>query len=111
MRLGQLHAATRLEDLRWPQSNRLEALTGDRVGQDSIRIYSQWRLCFRFRDGDAFDVEICDYHHRGIMPIAFHPGEFLKEILDELPMSQAEFARPGRPLSPALPARFACPFA
>jgi len=46
-----------------------------------------------------------------IMPIAFHPGEFLKEILDELPMSQAEFARPGRPLSPALPARFACPFA
>ena len=63
MRLGQLHAATRLEDLRWPQSNRLEALTGNRVGQHSIRINNQWRLCFRFRDGDAFDVEICDYHH------------------------------------------------
>jgi toxin HigB-1 len=62
MRLNQLHAATRLEDLRRPQSNRLEALTGDRAGQHSIRINDQWRLCFRFRAGDAFDVEICDYH-------------------------------------------------
>jgi proteic killer suppression protein len=62
MRLGQLHAATRLEDLRLPPSNRLEALKGDRAGQHSIRINNQWRLCFRFHDGDAFEVEITDYH-------------------------------------------------
>ena len=62
MRLGQLHAATRLEDLRLPPSNRLEALRGDRAGQHSIRINNQWRLCFRFRDGDALEVEIADYH-------------------------------------------------
>jgi len=62
MRLGQLQAATRLEDLRLPPSNRLEALKGDRAGQHSIRINDQWRVCFRFRDGDAFDVEITDYH-------------------------------------------------
>jgi toxin HigB-1 len=62
MRLGQLQAATRLEDLRLPPSNQLEALKGDRAGQYSIRINDQWRVCFRFRDGDAFDVEITDYH-------------------------------------------------
>ena len=62
MRLLQLHAATRLEDLRQPPSNRLEALKGDRHGQYSIRINDQWRLCFRFANGDAFDVEITDYH-------------------------------------------------
>ena len=62
MRLGQLQAATRLEDLRLPPSNQLEALKGDRAGQHSVRINSQWRVCFRFRDGDAFDVEITDYH-------------------------------------------------
>jgi toxin HigB-1 len=62
MRLGQLQAATRLEDLRLPPSNRLEALKGDRAGQHAIRINDQWRVCFRFRDGDAFDVEITDYH-------------------------------------------------
>jgi len=62
MRLGQLHAAIRLEDLRLPPSNQLEALKGERVGQHSIRINDQWRVCFRFHDGDAFDVEITDYH-------------------------------------------------
>jgi proteic killer suppression protein len=62
MRLGQLQAATRLEDLRLPATNRLEALQGDRAGQHSIRVNDQWRVCFRFRDGDAFDVEITDYH-------------------------------------------------
>jgi len=62
MRLLQLNAATRIEDLRLPPSNRLEALHGDRAGQWSIRINEQWRVCFRFRDGDAFDVEIVDYH-------------------------------------------------
>jgi len=62
MRLGQLHAATRLEDLRLPPSNRLEALKNDRAGQHSIRISDQWRVGFRFLDGDAFDVEITDYH-------------------------------------------------
>jgi toxin HigB-1 len=62
MRLGQLNAATRLDDLRMPPSNRLEALKGNRLGQHSIRISRQWRLCFRFANGDAFDVEITDYH-------------------------------------------------
>jgi proteic killer suppression protein len=62
MRLRQLDAATRIEDLRLPPSNRLEPLKGDRAGQHSIRINDQWRVCFRFVDGDAFDVEIVDYH-------------------------------------------------
>lgn len=62
MRLQQLHAATRVEDLRMPPSNRLEALHRDRAGQHSIRINDQWRVCFRFEDGDAFEVEIVDYH-------------------------------------------------
>jgi toxin HigB-1 len=62
MRLVQLDAATRLADLRLPPSNRLEALHGDRAGQWSIRINEQWRVCFRFENGDALDVEITDYH-------------------------------------------------
>ena len=62
MRLNQLHAATRIEDLRLPPSNQLEKLSGDREGQWSIRINGQWRVCFVFRDGHAFDVEIVDYH-------------------------------------------------
>lgn len=51
-----------LEDLRVPPGNRLEALRGDRKGQWSIRINDQWRVCFRFEDGNALDVEIIDYH-------------------------------------------------
>jgi len=62
MRLAQLDAATALEDLRVPASNRLEALKHDRRGQWSVRINDQWRVCFRFERGDAFDVEIVDYH-------------------------------------------------
>lgn len=61
-KLMSLLAAHQLEDLRVPPSNRLERLKGDRDGQYSIRINDQWRICFRFEDGDAFDVEICDYH-------------------------------------------------
>jgi len=55
-------AAGSLSDLRIPPSNRLEKLSGDREGQYSIRINDQWRLCFRWRSGDAHDVEIVDYH-------------------------------------------------
>ncbi len=62
MRLNQLHAATQVEDLRVPPSNHLEKLSGDREGQWSIRISKQWRVCFRFETGDAYDVEIVDYH-------------------------------------------------
>lgn len=62
LRPGQLNAVVRIEDLRLPPSNRLEALRGGRAGQHSIRINDQWRVCFRFTDGDAFDVEITDYH-------------------------------------------------
>ncbi len=57
-----LHAATRLEDLRVPPGNRLEALKGDRKGQHSLRLNDQWRLCFRWQAGNAHDVEIVDYH-------------------------------------------------
>lgn len=62
MRLTQLHAVMTIDDLRIPPSNRLEALRGDRAGQWSIRINDRWRVCFRFEDGNAFDVEIADYH-------------------------------------------------
>lgn len=61
-RLTQLNAATRIEDLRLPPSNQLEALKGDRKGQWSIRVNEQWRICFKFVKGDVFDVEIVDYH-------------------------------------------------
>ena len=61
-KLLMLDAVVRLEDLRVPPGNRLEALSGDRRGQHSIRINQQWRICFRWRDGDAFEVEIVDYH-------------------------------------------------
>ena len=62
MRLTQLDAATRLDDLRMPPSNRLEALKGDRRGQWSIRINNQWRVCFRFESDGVFDAEIVDSH-------------------------------------------------
>lgn len=61
-KLRQLDAAASLEDLRIPPGNRLEPLRGDREGQHSIRINDQWRLCFRFESGNAYDVEITDYH-------------------------------------------------
>jgi proteic killer suppression protein len=61
-KLLYLHRARALTDLRAPPGNRLEALRGDRQGQHSIRINDQWRICFRWQDGDAFDVEIVDYH-------------------------------------------------
>lgn len=61
-KLQMLHRAVRIEDLRVPPQNRLEKLQGDRKGTWSIRINDQWRLCFRFEDGNAFDAEIVDYH-------------------------------------------------
>ena len=61
-KLAMLNRAARLEDLRVPPNNRLEKLTRDRIGQWSIRINDQWRVCFRFEGGNAFDVEIVDYH-------------------------------------------------
>jgi proteic killer suppression protein len=61
-KLLMLDAAQALEDLRIPPGNRLEKLRGDRAGQHSIRSNDQWRICFRWRDGGAHDVEIVDYH-------------------------------------------------
>lgn len=61
-KLYLLHAAVRLEDLRVPPGNRLEPLQGDRSGQHSIRINQQFRICFRWTDGHAHDVQIADYH-------------------------------------------------
>lgn len=61
-KLRMLNNAVSLDDLRIPPANRLEALKGDRKGQHSIRINDQWRLCFRWKNADACDVEIVDYH-------------------------------------------------
>jgi proteic killer suppression protein len=61
-KLLMLDAATRLDDLRVPPANRLEKLRGRRAGQHSIRVKDQWRVCFRWAEGDAYDVEIVDYH-------------------------------------------------
>lgn len=61
-KLEYVDIAARLEDLRAPSGNRLHALEGDRRGQYSISVNDQWRICFHFEDGDAYDVEVCDYH-------------------------------------------------
>jgi len=61
-RLEYLDLATGLDDLRVPPSNRLHQLTRERQGQYSISVNDQWRVCFRFEDGDAYDVELTDYH-------------------------------------------------
>lgn len=61
-KLEYVDLAISLEDLRVPPGNRLHALEGDRRGMHSISINDQWRICFRFVDGDAYDVEITDYH-------------------------------------------------
>ena len=61
-KLQMVHAATRIETLRVPPQNRLEKLSGDRIGQWSIRVNDQFRVCFVWRDGSAWDVEIVDYH-------------------------------------------------
>lgn len=61
-KLRMLHNAATLDDLRIPPANRLEALKGDRKGRHSIRVNDQWRLCFRWEAGDAFEVGIVDYH-------------------------------------------------
>jgi toxin HigB-1 len=61
-KLAQLNWAERIDDLRIPPNNRLELLKGKRAGQYSIRINEQWRMCFHWKNGNAFDVEIVDYH-------------------------------------------------
>jgi len=61
-KLQMLHRAVQLDDLRVPPQNRLEKLKGDRKDRWSIRINDQWRICFKFENGDAFEVEIVDYH-------------------------------------------------
>jgi proteic killer suppression protein len=61
-KLRMLNRAMTLQDLRVPPANRLEKLRGDRAGQYSIRINDQWRICFEWREGDAYNLEITDYH-------------------------------------------------
>ena len=61
-KLEYVHLATTVDDLRVPPGNRLHALKGDRKGQYAIAVNDQWPICFRFVDGDAYDVEFCDYH-------------------------------------------------
>jgi len=61
-KLRMLNRSASVDDLRIPPANRLEKLAGNRAGQWSIRINDRWRICFRWNAGDAFDVEIVDYH-------------------------------------------------
>ncbi|MDO4290800.1 MAG: type II toxin-antitoxin system RelE/ParE family toxin [Eggerthellaceae bacterium] len=61
-KLDMVDNAFAVDDLRVPPGNRLHLLQGDRFGQYAISINDQWRICFRFRNGNAYDVEICDYH-------------------------------------------------
>ena len=61
-KLEYVDLATQIDDLKVPPGNRLHALESDRKGQYSISINDQWRICFRFVDGDAYDVEVCGYH-------------------------------------------------
>ena len=61
-KLRMLNNAQTLSDLRTPPANRLEKLSGDRAGQHSVRINERWRICFEWREGDAYSVEIVDYH-------------------------------------------------
>ena len=61
-KLVLIHTATSIEDLRFPPGNRLHELLNDRAGQWSISVNDQWRICFVWKDGDAFDVEFVDYH-------------------------------------------------
>ncbi|WP_373352907.1 type II toxin-antitoxin system RelE/ParE family toxin [Pseudoroseicyclus sp. CXY001] len=61
-KLAMIDAAHVLDDLRVPPGNRLEALRGDRAGQYSIRVNDQYRICFRWENGEVHDVELCDYH-------------------------------------------------
>ncbi|MGH9616879.1 MAG: type II toxin-antitoxin system RelE/ParE family toxin [Acidobacteriaceae bacterium] len=61
-KLNVLDSAKRIEDMRYPAGNRLEMLQGDRFGQYSIRINNRYRICFRWRNGESWDVEIVDYH-------------------------------------------------
>ena len=61
-KLDMIHAAARLTDLRVPPGNRLEALSGDRKGQHSVRVNDQYRICFRWKGSHAYEIEIVDYH-------------------------------------------------
>lgn len=97
-KLKQLDLARRIEDMRAPPANRLEALKGDRTGQWSVRINDQFRLCFRWSEGGAEDVEIVDYHWRSLpmtrklKPVS--PGEMLaEEFLKPLGMSNYRLAK------------------
>ncbi len=61
-KLEYVNLAVQLEDLKVPPGNHLHPLSGNRQGQHAISINDQWRICFRFEDGDAYEVEVCDYH-------------------------------------------------
>jgi addiction module HigA family antidote len=96
-KLDMVNAAHELQDLRVPPGNRLEALKGDLRGKHSIRINDQWRIVFRWKDGDAHEVEIDDYHWGvEMLPknrIPTHPGEILLEdFLKPMGVSQVALA-------------------
>jgi addiction module HigA family antidote len=94
-KLAALDVARRLDDLRQPPGNRLEALVGNRAGQHSIRINDQWRICFVWRGSDAYDVEIVDYHQEMTV----------KEIIRREDLHKIDFSRDatGEKLPPVTP--------
>ncbi len=97
-KLRMIDAAEDLADLRVPPGNRLERLSGNRQGQYSVRVNDQWRICFRWESGHAYDVEIVDYHSqegsRMTKLPAVHPGEvLLEEFLEPSGLSQSRLAK------------------
>jgi len=91
-----LSNASQLQELRVPPNNQLEKLKGDRAGQFSVRVNDQWRVCFAWNDGDAYAVEITDYHYEWTMEKLpnVHPGEVLKEeFLDPMGISAYRLAK------------------
>ncbi len=100
-KLQMLNAATTVDDLAVPPGNRLERLRGDREGQHSIRIKDKYRICFVWRDGDAYDVQITDYHRgeramprRKYRTTAAHPGEILRtEFMEPMGITAYQLAK------------------
>jgi len=97
-KLRMLNRSSTIQDLRIPPANKLEALTGNRKGQHSIRINDQWRICFKWQNGNAYNVEIVDYHWGDKMKVKkippIHPGEILfEEFLKPMNISQNQLGR------------------
>ena len=95
-KLRMLNRSSSIQDLRIPPANRLEVLSGKRKGQHSIRVNQQWRICFEWKNGNAYNVEVVDYHWGDIMKKipTIRPGEILlEEFLKPMNISQNQLGR------------------